>query len=124
MAGCNIDETDHVNSILAACRADLVALARPHLIDPMWTLRAAAQQDYRKIHVPPPYLRGQAQLARNLQRAAEQEAALNACCASRAIMHSSLAAALVYVPPKPALLQVRGRSSPSTAATANPWMKA
>ncbi|PWG01625.1 bifunctional salicylyl-CoA 5-hydroxylase/oxidoreductase [Sphingosinicella humi] len=76
MAVGNIYETDHVNSILAAGRADLVALARPHLIDPMWTLRAAAAQDYRKIHVPPQYLGGQAQLARNLQR--EQEAALKA----------------------------------------------
>ncbi len=71
MAVGNIYEPDHVNSILAAGRADLVALARPHLIDPMWTLRAAAAQDYRGVHVPPPYLGGQAQLARNLKR--EQE---------------------------------------------------
>ncbi|MGV2494970.1 bifunctional salicylyl-CoA 5-hydroxylase/oxidoreductase [Pelagerythrobacter aerophilus] len=76
MAVGNIYETDHVNSILAAGRADLVALARPHLIDPMWTLRAAASHDYRGVHVPPPYLGGQAQLTRNLQR--EQEAALTA----------------------------------------------
>jgi anthraniloyl-CoA monooxygenase len=76
MAVGNIYETDHVNSILAAGRADLVALARPHLIDPMWTLRAAAQQDYRGVAVPPPYLGGMAQLARNLAR--EQEAALKA----------------------------------------------
>ncbi len=74
MAVGNIYETDHVNSILAAGRADLVALARPHLVDPMWTLRAAALQEYRDIHVPQPYLGGQAQLARNLKRAAEQEA--------------------------------------------------
>jgi anthraniloyl-CoA monooxygenase len=78
MAVGNIFETDHVNSILAAGRADLVALARPHLVDPMWTLRAAAQHDYRGQWVPPPYLGGQAQLARNLKRAAEQEAALKA----------------------------------------------
>lgn len=71
MAVGNIYEPDHVNSILAAGRADLVALARPHLVDPMWTLRAAAAQDYRKQWVPPPYLGGQAQLARNLKR--EQE---------------------------------------------------
>jgi anthraniloyl-CoA monooxygenase len=71
MAVGNIFETDHANSILAAGRADLVALARPHLIDPMWTLRAAAQHGYRAIHVPPPYLGGQEQLARNLQRANE-----------------------------------------------------
>lgn len=71
MAVGNIYEADQVNSILVAGRADLVALARPHLIDPMWTLRAAAQQDHRDVAVPPPYLGGQAQLARNLRR--EQE---------------------------------------------------
>ena len=76
MAVGNIYEPDHVNSILAAGRADLVALARPHLVDPMWTLRAAAGHDYRGVHVPPPYLGGMAQLARNLKR--EQEAALKA----------------------------------------------
>jgi anthraniloyl-CoA monooxygenase len=74
MAVGNIYEPDHVNSILAAGRADLVALARPHLIDPMWTLRAAAQQDYRRVAVPPPYLGGMAQLARNFQRDAELKA--------------------------------------------------
>jgi anthraniloyl-CoA monooxygenase len=70
----NIYEPDHVNSILAAGRADLVALARPHLIDPMWTLRAAAGHDYRGVHVPPPYLGGMAQLARNMAREAEMKA--------------------------------------------------
>ncbi|HVQ09405.1 MAG TPA: bifunctional salicylyl-CoA 5-hydroxylase/oxidoreductase [Allosphingosinicella sp.] len=74
MAVGNIYEPDHVNSILAAGRADLVALARPHLIDPMWTLRAAAAQDYRRVAVPPAYLGGMAQLARNLQREAELKA--------------------------------------------------
>jgi len=74
MAVGNIYESDHVNSILAAGRADLVALARPHLIDPMWTLRAAAGQDYRRVRVPPQYLGGIAQLTRNLQREAELKA--------------------------------------------------
>jgi anthraniloyl-CoA monooxygenase len=74
MAVGNIYEPDHVNSILAAGRADLVALARPHLIDPMWTLRAAASQDYRDVAVPLPYLGGMAQLARNLAREAEMKA--------------------------------------------------
>jgi anthraniloyl-CoA monooxygenase len=74
MAVGNIYESDHVNSILAAGRADLVALARPHLIDPMWTLRAAAGQDYRGVAVPPQYLGGMAQLARNLARDAELKA--------------------------------------------------
>lgn len=73
MAVGNITEIDHANSILASGRADLVALARPHLVDPMWTLRAAAAQDYRDIFVPPPYLNGMAQLSRLLQREAEQK---------------------------------------------------
>ncbi|MBA3525740.1 MAG: bifunctional salicylyl-CoA 5-hydroxylase/oxidoreductase, partial [Sphingomonas sp.] len=76
MAVGNIYEPDHANSILAAGRADLVALGRPHLIDPFWTLRAAAALDYRDIHVPPQYLNGQAQLARNLKCEAEAAAAL------------------------------------------------
>ena len=76
MAVGNIYEPDHANSILAAGRADLVALARPHLIDPFWTLRAAAQLDYRDVHVPPQYLNGMSQLARNLKREAEAAAAI------------------------------------------------
>jgi anthraniloyl-CoA monooxygenase len=76
MAVGNIYEPDHANSILAAGRADLVALARPHLIDPMWTLRAAAQLNYRDVYIPPQYLNGMAQLARNLKREAEAAAAL------------------------------------------------
>ena len=78
MAVGNIYEPDHANSILAAGRADLVALARPHLVDPFWTLRAAAQLDYRDVHVPPQYLGGMAQLARNLKREAEAAATLKA----------------------------------------------
>src|SRR5450432_581926 len=39
----NITTADQVNTILAAGRADLVALARPHLMDPNFTMRAAAQ---------------------------------------------------------------------------------
>jgi anthraniloyl-CoA monooxygenase len=76
MAVGNIYEPDHANSILAAGRADLVALARPHLIDPMWTLRAAAALDYRDVACPPQYLNGLSQLARNLKREAEMAAAL------------------------------------------------
>src|SRR6478735_2318538 len=76
MAVGNIYEPDHANSILAAGRADLIALARPHLVDPFWTLRAAAQLNYRDIHIPPQYLSGVAQLARNLKREVEMAAAL------------------------------------------------
>ncbi|HET9812480.1 MAG TPA: bifunctional salicylyl-CoA 5-hydroxylase/oxidoreductase [Sphingomicrobium sp.] len=76
MAVGNIYEPDHANSILAAGRADLIALGRPHLVDPFWTLRAAAALDYRDVHCPPQYLNGLAQLARNLKREAEAAAAL------------------------------------------------
>jgi anthraniloyl-CoA monooxygenase len=74
MAVGNIYEPDHANSILAAGRADLVALARPHLVDPFWTLRAAAALEYRDVHCPPQYLNGLSQLARNLKREAEANA--------------------------------------------------
>ena len=71
MAVGNIYEVDHVNSILAAGRADLCALARPHLIDPQWTLRAAAEQRYAAPPLPPQYEGGYRQLATNLERAAQ-----------------------------------------------------
>jgi anthraniloyl-CoA monooxygenase len=70
MAVGNIYEVDHVNSILAAGRADLVALARPHLADPYWTLRAAAELGYRDAGVPNQYIAGHVQLKRNLEKAA------------------------------------------------------
>ncbi|MQA16072.1 MAG: bifunctional salicylyl-CoA 5-hydroxylase/oxidoreductase [Pseudonocardiaceae bacterium] len=41
-----ISSADDVNSILLAGRADLCALARPHLYDPHWTLHAAAELSY------------------------------------------------------------------------------
>jgi len=66
----NIYELDHVNTIIAAGRADLCALARPHLADPSWTLRAAAAQNYAGQYWPEPYLSGRSQLERNLERAA------------------------------------------------------
>jgi anthraniloyl-CoA monooxygenase len=43
MAVGAIQGADHVNTILAAGRADLCALARPHLADPYLTLHAAAR---------------------------------------------------------------------------------
>ncbi len=73
MAVGNIYEIDHVNSIIAAGRADLCCLARPHLIDRFWSLRAAAEQQYHEDGVvcPKQYLTGFEQLERNLQRAAQ-----------------------------------------------------
>ena len=71
MAVGNIYEPDHVNSIIAAGRADLCALARPHLTNPAWTLEAAARQGYEPQWWPNQYLSGKSQLERNLQRAAQ-----------------------------------------------------
>ena len=65
----NIFEPDHVNSILMAGRADLVALARPHLADPYWTLHAAARLADRDVSWPPPYWPGRDQLYRLAERA-------------------------------------------------------
>jgi anthraniloyl-CoA monooxygenase len=56
MAVGNIFEADHVNTIIAAGRADLCALGRPHLADPAWTLHAAAQLGYPAITWPKQYL--------------------------------------------------------------------
>jgi anthraniloyl-CoA monooxygenase len=71
MAVGAIFEPDHVNSIIAAGRADLCALARPHLADPYWTLHAAAQLGYDETPWPKQYLAGKAQLERNLARASQ-----------------------------------------------------
>jgi len=70
MAVGAIFEPDHVNSIIAAGRADLCAIARPHLADPYWTLHAAAQLGYTAMPWPPQYLNGKAQLERNLAKGA------------------------------------------------------
>jgi anthraniloyl-CoA monooxygenase len=70
MAVGNIYEPDHVNSILMAGRADLCCLARPHLADPYWTLRAAAELGYQGQAWPPPYRAGGEQLNRLATRAA------------------------------------------------------
>jgi len=66
----NITDADQVNGIIAAGRADLCALARPHLVDPFWTLHAAAELGYAAQHWPRQYLTGRRQLERNLQRKA------------------------------------------------------
>jgi anthraniloyl-CoA monooxygenase len=66
----NITEADQVNGIIAAGRADLCALARPHLVDPFWTLHAAAELGYAGQHWPRQYLTGRRQLERTLQRKA------------------------------------------------------
>jgi anthraniloyl-CoA monooxygenase len=63
-----ISEADHVNSIIAAGRADLCAIARPHLANPAWSLNEAAKIGYRDLPWPKQYLSGKTQLERNLER--------------------------------------------------------
>jgi anthraniloyl-CoA monooxygenase len=69
MAVGNIFEADHVNSIIAAGRADLCALGRPHLSDPYWTLHRAAELRYDGVPWPEQYLSGKEQLERLVERA-------------------------------------------------------
>jgi anthraniloyl-CoA monooxygenase len=73
MAVGAITTADQVNTLLASGRADLVALARPHLADPYFTLHAAAEYDYREAGWPKQYLSG-AQQAHTLAARAKEDA--------------------------------------------------
>ncbi len=84
-----IFEADHANSIIAAGRADLCALARPHLADPAWTLHEAAKLGYTDISWPRQYHAGKLQLERNLER--ERQVA----AASRGMTPQEIAAKLL-----------------------------
>ena len=53
-----ISSYDDVNTIVLSGRADLCALARPHLYDPHWTLHAAAEQGYTGVEWVPQYRSG------------------------------------------------------------------
>ncbi|MGQ0538722.1 MAG: bifunctional salicylyl-CoA 5-hydroxylase/oxidoreductase [Gemmatimonadaceae bacterium] len=74
----NITDADQVNSIIAAGRADLVALARPHLADPHWTLHAAAQLGWSAQPWPWQYRSGKDQLERLVERERALQAAARA----------------------------------------------
>ena len=63
-----ISEADHVNSIIAAGRADLCAVARPHLANPAWTLTEAARIGYTLLAWPKQYRSGKAQLEAGFAR--------------------------------------------------------
>ena len=71
MAVGSVTSADQINTILAAGRADLVALGRPHLADPSFVLRAAGAYGVR-IDVPPQYLPGRDQLMREARKEREQ----------------------------------------------------
>ncbi|MDI9335110.1 MAG: bifunctional salicylyl-CoA 5-hydroxylase/oxidoreductase [Cytophagales bacterium] len=63
-----ITEGDQVNSIIAAGRADLCAIARPHLADAAWTLHEAAKLNQHSIDWPRQYWSGRDQLYRELEK--------------------------------------------------------
>ncbi|MEZ5788095.1 MAG: bifunctional salicylyl-CoA 5-hydroxylase/oxidoreductase [Xanthobacteraceae bacterium] len=63
-----ITTADQVNTIVASGRADLVALARPHLMDPSFTMKAAAWYGVPDVHCQPQYYAGRDQLFRNTER--------------------------------------------------------
>src|ERR1700743_362211 len=71
----NITTADQVNTILAAGRADLAQLGRPHLVDASFTMKAAAWYG-AEIACPPHYLPGKEQIFRNSVRAREDIHAL------------------------------------------------
>lgn len=47
---------DQVNTLVVTGQADLVALARQHLLDPYFTMRAAVEQQYLNVPWPKQYL--------------------------------------------------------------------
>jgi anthraniloyl-CoA monooxygenase len=51
----NISMADQINTLVLSGRADLCALARPHLANPSFTLGAAIEQGYRDVFIPPQY---------------------------------------------------------------------
>jgi anthraniloyl-CoA monooxygenase len=63
-----ISEADHVNSIIAAGRADLCAVARPHLANPAWTLSEAAKIGFTAVDWPRQYRTAKPQMEANFQR--------------------------------------------------------
>ncbi|HUK04332.1 MAG TPA: bifunctional salicylyl-CoA 5-hydroxylase/oxidoreductase [Burkholderiales bacterium] len=63
-----ITTADQVNTLLASGKADIVALGRPHLADPYFTLQASAWYQDAGQHWPPQYLPGRDQAYRNAAR--------------------------------------------------------
>ena len=69
----NITNADQVNTIVLSGRADLVALARPHLTTPQFMLDAAARYGYSGQTWPDPYMSGRAQAYLIGEREAEEQ---------------------------------------------------
>jgi anthraniloyl-CoA monooxygenase len=63
-----IFEADNINTIIAAGRADLCAVARMHLVNPAWTLLEAAKIGHKNITWPKQYISAKVQIERNIER--------------------------------------------------------
>ena len=74
----NITTADQANTIVASGRADLVAIARPHLADPYFTLHAAVHYGYEGAQWPPQYWNGRDQAMRLAERERADEPARRA----------------------------------------------
>ena len=74
MAVGAVTTADQVDTLLVSGRADLVALGRPHLADPYFTLHAAAQAGYQGIAWPAQYIPGAMQAYTLASRAREEAA--------------------------------------------------
>jgi anthraniloyl-CoA monooxygenase len=85
---------DQVNTLLASGKADLVALARPHLANPYFTLQASAWYQHMGQYWPPQYLSGRDQAYRNAprERAEQIEMRLKARPASHEVKEPKKAA--------------------------------
>ncbi len=70
-----ITDADQANGIIASGRADLVAIGRPHLTNPAWTLMEAAKYGYAGATWPVQYLYGKTQLDRLIERERAMQAA-------------------------------------------------
>ena len=68
MAVGAISEADHVNSVIAAGRADLCAVGRPHLANPAWTLTEAARIGFTDLSWPKTAVSGKSQLEAGFAR--------------------------------------------------------
>jgi anthraniloyl-CoA monooxygenase len=94
MAVGAVTTPDQVNTLLASGKADLVALARPHLANPYFTLQASAWYQHMGQHWPPQYLSGRDQAFRNAprERSEQMELKLKARPASHEVKDSKKAA--------------------------------
>jgi len=89
-----VTTADQVNTLLASGKADLVALARPHLANPYFTLQASAWYQHMPQYWPPQYLSGRDQAFRNAprERAEQMDLRIRARPASHEVKDSKKAA--------------------------------